>query len=91
MTVAVPDFARLAVKPPRIALGKRGAKARILATALDQRGKPVAGVPVTWRSSNERVVRVAPDGTLTAVRRGKATVIATGGARSAAVRVTVRR
>ena len=46
---------------------------------------------VTWSSSNEKVVRVGQDGTLTATGRGSATVTATAGDGStASCRVTVR-
>jgi uncharacterized protein YjdB len=91
VTVKVPDFARLVVKPVRVALGKAGASARIAVTALDRKGKHVAGVPVAWKSANEGVVKVASDGTVTAVKKGKAKVTASAGGRSAAVEVTVKK
>ena len=91
VTVKAPVFARLAAKPARLALARAGASAKVTATALDKKGKPVAGVPVAWKSSNERVARVAADGTITAVKKGKAKVTASAGGRTAAVDVTVRR
>ena len=91
VTVKVPDFAKLAVKPARVALGKAGASAKLAATAYDKKGKPVAGVPVAWKSAREGVVKVGADGTVTAVKKGKAKVTASAGRRSAAVEVTVKK
>lgn len=91
VTVKVPDFAKLAVKPARLALAKAGASARLTATATDKKGKAVAGVPVTWKSANEGVARVGADGTVTAVKKGKAKVTAKAGARSAVAEVTVKK
>jgi len=91
VNVKVPDFAKLSVKPAKVALGKAGASARLAVTPLDKKGKPVAGVPVAWKSANERVVKVGADGTVTAVKKGKAKVTASAGGRSAAVEVTVKK
>ncbi len=91
VTVKVPDFAKLAVKPARVALGKAGASARLTATAHDKKGKPVAGVPVSWKSANEGVARIGADGTVVAVKKGKAKVTASAGGKSATVEVTVKK
>lgn len=91
VSVKVPEFARLSAKPARVALAKGGDSARLSAAALDRKGKPVAGVPVAWKSSNEAVVRVGADGTVAAVKKGKAKVTASAGGKTAAVEVTVRK
>jgi len=51
----------------------------------------VEGVPVRYASSDERIAKVASDGTVIAVQKGKARIQASGGGRSAAVEVTVRK
>ncbi len=91
VTVKLPDFARLALKPAKLALGKAGERGKLSAGALDKKGKPVAGVPVAWKSSAEAVARVAPDGTVTAVKKGKAKITASAGGKSASAEVTVKR
>ena len=91
VTVKVPDFAKLAVKPAKVALAKAGATARLTVHATDKKGKPVAGVSVSWKSANERVAKVGVDGTVTAVKKGRAKVTASAGGKSAAVEVTVKR
>jgi uncharacterized protein YjdB len=91
VSVKVPDFAKLAVKPAKVALGKAGASAKLSATALDKKGKPVAGVPVSWKSANEGVARIGADGTVVAVKKGKAKVTASAGGKSAAAEVTVKK
>jgi len=91
VTVKLPEFARLALKPARLALGKAGESGRLSAAALDKKGKPVAGVSVAWKSSAEGVARVAPDGTVTAVKKGKAKITASAGGKSASAEVTVKK
>jgi hypothetical protein len=90
VTVRLPEFARIAVRPPRLVL-PAGGTARVEAEAVDGAGRPVAGVPIGWASSDGAVVRVAPDGAVAAVAKGRARLVASGGGRSAAVDVTVRR
>ncbi|HET6921918.1 MAG TPA: Ig-like domain-containing protein [Anaeromyxobacteraceae bacterium] len=91
VTVTLPEFAKLALKPARLALGKAGERGKLTASALDKKGKPVAGVPVAWKSSAEAVARVAADGTVTAVKKGKARITAAAGGKSASADVTVKR
>jgi uncharacterized protein YjdB len=91
VTVKLPEFAKLAVKPGKLALAKAGASGKLTATALDKKGKPVAHVPVAWKSSSAAVVRVAPDGTVTGVKKGKARITASAGGKSASAEVTVKK
>jgi hypothetical protein len=88
--VRLPPFAALRAEPARLQLAP-GAVARVTAGAVDAGGKPVAGVPVRYASSDERVARVSGDGTVTAVQKGKARILATAGGRSVAVEVSVRK
>jgi len=88
--VKLPPFAALKVEPGKLSLAP-GATGRVAAAAVDASGKPVAGVPVRYASSDERVARVAADGTVTAVQKGKARVTASGGGRSAAAEIIVRK
>lgn len=90
LVVRLPDFSALQATPARLSLAS-GASAPVAARAVDGAGRPVAGVPVRYASSDERIARVASDGTVTAIRKGKARIVATGGGRSAAVEVTVRK
>jgi len=90
VTVRLPEFARVSVRPGRLQLPV-GGKARIEAWAADAAGRPVAGVPLGFASSNEAVARVGPDGAVAALARGRARIAVFGGGRSAAVDVTVRR
>ncbi|HEU4385880.1 MAG TPA: Ig-like domain-containing protein, partial [Anaeromyxobacteraceae bacterium] len=87
VTVKLPEFAKLAVKPGKLSLAKAGQSGKLAASALDKKGKPVAGVPVAWKSSAAAVVRVAPDGTVTAVKKGKAKITASAGGKSASAEV----
>lgn len=89
--VRLPQFARLQVKPARMALARAGATGKLVAAAVDRKGKHVAGVPVSWRSANEKVVRVEPDGMVIAVKKGKARVTAVAGGKSASAEVTVKK
>lgn len=91
VTVKLPEFSKLALKPARLALAKAGASGKLAASALDRKGKPVAGVPLAWKSSAPGVARVAPDGTVTAVKKGKARITASAGGKSASAEVTVRK
>ncbi|MBI5068521.1 MAG: Ig-like domain-containing protein [Deltaproteobacteria bacterium] len=88
--VRLPPFAALRAEPARLQLAP-GATAKVTARAVDAAGRPVAGVPVRYASSDERVVRVTGDGTVTAGPKGKARILATGGGRSVAVEVSVRK
>lgn len=90
VVVRLPEFARLAVRPARLALAA-GDGARLEAAAVDAAGQPVPGVPLAWSSSDPAVAAVAADGTVTALRRGAARIAVSGGDRTATVEVSVRK
>lgn len=91
VTVKLPEFAKLSLKPARLVLKRAGDSGTLTATALDRKRKPVAGVAVAWKSSAPRVANVGADGTVVALRRGKAKITATAGRKSASALVTVKR
>lgn len=77
------------VSPATAQLASIGATVQLTATVLDQRGQPMAGVSVTWGSSNAGVASVAANGTVTAVANGNASITATSGSASGSANVTV--
>ncbi|MFN8650336.1 MAG: Ig-like domain-containing protein [Gemmatimonadales bacterium] len=66
-----------------------GQTVRLSAAAQDGQGKPLADRTIAWSSSNEQVARVGPDGTVTGVGKGNATISAASEGKSASTRVTV--
>jgi uncharacterized protein YjdB len=66
-----------------------GQTVQLTATTLDADRKPLANRPVTWKSSEERIARVSPEGLVSGVEKGTATITATAEGKSAATRVTV--
>lgn len=66
-----------------------GTTTRHRARVVDVSGAERDNVPVTWRSSDERVLQVDRFGDVTAVRPGVATLSATGGDVTGVRRVTV--
>jgi len=69
--------------PPLLIAGattlQAGTTTRLTATAD---GKAITGQPILWSSSDPTMMTVAPDGTVTAVRIGSATITASSGDRS---------
>lgn len=59
-----------------ITLGLKEAYTGLTGTVVDAAGTPVEGQTIAWVSSNVRVVKVDAAGKLTAVRKGKATIVA---------------
>lgn len=62
----------------------------VTASAVDQGGTPVAGISVTWVTTNDQVVTVNAAGLVTAVGNGNASIRATAGQVNASVSVMVR-
>jgi len=91
VTVKVPSFAKLVVRPSKLTLNRAGDAVRLKVAALDAKGNPVKGVAVSWRSSDGRVASVSADGTVKAMRMGKATIKVSAAGRSTAVPVVVRK
>jgi hypothetical protein len=57
---------------------------------VDARQQPITAAPVAWSSSNADVAAVAPNGVITAMRNGNATITASSGALSATTSLTVQ-
>ena len=70
-------FTTLAIAPSSVALLVNGTQA-LTATALDQNGSPMAGLSVTFVSSDATKASVTTSGLVTGVAAGTATVTATG-------------
>ena len=77
------------VTPATAQLASIGATVQLTAAVLDQRGQPMAGVSVTWGSSDPSVASVGANGTVTAVANGPASITATSGSASGSANVTV--
>jgi uncharacterized protein YjdB len=80
----------LTITPGAGSLSALGATATFTGTARDAGGTPVAGVPVSWSSSDPGIFTVDASGTVTAVANGSATLTASApGGLSATAPVTV--
>ena len=87
--VRIPDFARLALTPAKTQTLKKGDRLTFNVAALDKKGQKVAGVPVSWKSSDPRVATVSADGIVAAVKKGSAKITASASGKAATVGVTV--
>lgn len=89
---AVPEPPRpttVAVSPATAELTALGASVQLSARVLDQDGKEMAAINVTWSSSSTAVASVAPAGLVTAAANGTATITAAAGRASSTATVTV--
>jgi len=89
VTVALPVFDKVEVKPKAPLKLKVGKTEHLTATATAG-GKDVMGVPVKWTSDKPDVASVTATGDVMAVKKGKATLTATAGDKSEKVAVTVQ-
>ena len=74
--VVEPVASTVTVAPETATLAINGTQ-QFEATVLDQSGKPMSGIEVTWTSSDEAVGTIDADGLFTAVAEGTANVTAT--------------
>ena len=79
----------IAIAPQMATLMSIGETVQLTATVLDGNGQPVAGVEVTWESSDLGVATVSALGLVTAVGNGVARITATSGSASSGIDVTV--
>ena len=89
-----PVYTSLAVGPRPVPGVAVGATVQLTATPLDQNGAPMTGLSAaTWASSADAVALVSPQGVVTGVAAGTATITATlahqGTSRSGTADVTV--
>jgi uncharacterized protein YjdB len=88
ITVTAVPVASVSVSPPTLSL-QVGQTGTLAATTRDASNNVLTGRAVTWSSSNTGVATVAPNGTVTAVAPGSATITATSEGKSGTAAVTV--
>ena len=89
LAVVAPLPTTIAVTPDTVVLTALGQTAQLTAQVLDQGGRVMDGVPVTWLSAETTVATVNGSGLVTAVGNGAVTVTATAGEASGQAHVTV--
>jgi uncharacterized protein YjdB len=87
--VKMPVIEAVEIAPAEGATVKVGATTKLAATLSARGGQSVAGISVTWASSDEKVATVDAEGTVTGVKKGKADITATSGDKNAKVAVKV--
>jgi outer membrane protein OmpA-like peptidoglycan-associated protein len=81
----------IGVSPAVVTMTSLRQTQQLSAVARDQRGNPMAGQMIAWRSSNPAVATVSQSGAVTAAGDGSATITASSGAVSGTAAVTVSR
>lgn len=89
VTVALPTFDKLEVKP-KSPLKLKVGKSEHLTASATAGGKDVAGVPVKWASDHADIATVSATGDVMGVKKGKANLTATAGNKSEKVSVVVQ-
>ena len=87
--VEPPVATTVTVAPATASLASLGETVQLGATVRDQNGEVMAGVPVSWSSSDNAVASVNTSGLVTAAGNGTATISATSGTASGTAAVTV--
>jgi uncharacterized protein YjdB len=87
--VSMPEFDKIAVTPKGPVKLKMG-KSEHLTAAVTNKGAPVMGVSAKWSSDNAQVATVTAAGDVMGVKKGKAKITATAGAKSESVPVMVQ-
>ena len=77
------------VSPAAVELNLPGATEQLRAEVLDQTGQPMAGVAVTWASSDGIVATVNAQGLVTGAGNGRATITATAESAQGTAEITV--
>lgn len=80
---------RVSVSPATATLGSIGQTVQLMAEAFDANGHMIAGVDVTWTSSNESVATVDAAGLVTSRGNGNAGITAAAGGVRATAQVVV--
>jgi serine/threonine protein kinase/alpha-tubulin suppressor-like RCC1 family protein len=88
VTVTPPAVAIVEIAPPTAAL-QPGGRIQLSVRARDAHDRPISDRKVTWSSSDQTVATVSPQGSVTAVKMGRATITAQIETRSASAAVTV--
>lgn len=87
-TVTPPPVATVTITPNPLSTSV-GNSTPLTATARDAAGNVLSGQTFLWSSSNTAVATVTPDGVMTAVGSGAATITATAGGKSGTAEITV--
>lgn len=85
-----PDVGAVAVSPARVLMTAHGDTRALGVTVLDDAGRPISGVAVTWQSTDLGVATVDTAGVVTAVADGAARIEATAGGVTGQTELTVR-
>ena len=88
--VAAVTPTQLTVTPPTATLTAVGRTVQLSAEVLDQLGRPMSGVSVTWSSGEASVATVDANGLVTAVGNGEVTITAAAGDASGTATITVQ-
>lgn len=89
LTVALPPFETVAVEPATVTV-KAGEEAFVTTTIKDAAGAAVAGVAVTFASSDAKIATVE-SGKIKGVAAGSATITASAGDKKTEIKVTVKK
>jgi uncharacterized protein YjdB len=89
VTVALPTFDKLEVKPKGPLKVKTGKTEHLTASAMAA-GKDVPGIPFKWASDHADIATVSPTGDVAGVKKGKATVTVSAGDKTEKIAVTVQ-
>ena len=88
VTVSAPPFTSISVTPNPAGV-RPGQTVQLNAVALDAANQPVAGVPMTWSSSNSAIATVSSAGLVTGITTGNITVTASSGSVNGSSQVKV--
>jgi Tol biopolymer transport system component len=84
----VPAVASVSLDVTAVAM-EEGATRQLIATPRDAQGSPIAGLGITWTSSEADIAPVSAAGLVTGVRPGSATITATVHGKSAQASVAI--
>ena len=85
----IPRATTITLTPETAILEAPKETAQVAVVVRDQNGRVMTGIPVTWTSSDERTARVGPEGRVTAVAGGSATITVRAGEASGTSQVMV--
>src|SRR5438034_1080199 len=89
VTVTCPVSVASVTVSPATASVQAGQRVQLTANPKDANGNPLTGRTVTWSSSNPTVATVDPNGLVTGVTAGSATITATSEGQSGTATVTI--
>lgn len=90
VVVELPAFAAITIEPATSTI-KIGEGSSLITTVKNAEGGAVAGVPVTFASSDAKIATIDASGRVTGVAAGKAKITATAGDKSTEVEVVIKK